>query len=289
MLPSYLANLVGHGGGSASGAAGRAIRAYEAYEDGEYGEAETLAKKALSQAGKEAGASAAARFLGNLVLALVYSAAEMDAEADRHFNSCSLDFPDDPLLLYSKAEFETRRWNFKEAAALLDRCSHPGELEADFAYLRATIMEFLQDFAKAEQLFAEAEKHDPDSYPRPFRISDADADAIVRRLLDTLPYDIRQELTNLVVEMVEVPNPAIDRQGGLDPFVCGYFFGYDSSLPAMTTGLGAQGIIRVFKRNLERYSSSAVEIEDMLRTTFYHEIGHALGFDEEGLDDMGLG
>jgi predicted Zn-dependent protease with MMP-like domain len=26
-----------------------------------------------------------------------------------------------------------------------------------------------------------------------------------------------------------------------------------------------------------------------IRTTLYHELGHALGFDEEGVDELGLG
>jgi predicted Zn-dependent protease with MMP-like domain len=47
--------------------------------------------------------------------------------------------------------------------------------------------------------------------------------------------------------------------------------------------------IYLFQRNLERSARDEEELEDEIRVTLFHEIGHRLGYDEEGVDDLGLG
>jgi len=47
-------------------------------------------------------------------------------------------------------------------------------------------------------------------------------------------------------------------------------------------------IIYLFQRNLERACEDESELTEQVRITLYHEIGHFLGFDEDGVDAMGL-
>ena len=47
-------------------------------------------------------------------------------------------------------------------------------------------------------------------------------------------------------------------------------------------------VIRLFRHNLGRIGHDAEELREQLRTTLLHEIGHALGLDEEDLAERGL-
>jgi predicted Zn-dependent protease with MMP-like domain len=76
---------------------------------------------------------------------------------------------------------------------------------------------------------------------------------------------------------------------GTPPDILGLFAG-----PTLAERGGAPSpdlppTIFLFQRNLERASRSRAELRDEIRTTLYHELGHALGFDEEGVDELGLG
>ena len=46
--------------------------------------------------------------------------------------------------------------------------------------------------------------------------------------------------------------------------------------------------IRLFTRNLERVCADRAELAVELQVTLYHELGHALGLDEAGVDAIGL-
>ncbi|MCA8954949.1 MAG: metallopeptidase family protein, partial [Planctomycetes bacterium] len=45
----------------------------------------------------------------------------------------------------------------------------------------------------------------------------------------------------------------------------------------------------VFQRNIERIATDREHLAEELRVTVLHEIGHHFGFDEDGVDAMGLG
>jgi len=47
--------------------------------------------------------------------------------------------------------------------------------------------------------------------------------------------------------------------------------------------------IFLFQRNIERACVDEDELREEIVVTLYHELGHALGFDEDGVDAMGLG
>ena len=128
----------------------------------------------------------------------------------------------------------------------------------------------------------------PDRFFRPFRIPAADTDRVVRDAIDSLPPVIRQAIVNYTIELAEVPDPVIDDFPELSPFLWGYFSGYSADRQNFGGSFQGFGCIRVFKRNIERNSRSLEEATKHLRETFLHEIGHALGYDEEELEELGL-
>lgn len=102
--------------------------------------------------------------------------------------------------------------------------------------------------------------------------------AIAERLLAQLPPDIREKLGNVLI-LVE-DNPPSDRADWLGEFD-GVSYGQgDPTLPNR---------IILYKNNLEDMCESEEEVEEEIRITLLHEIGHFLGLDEDELDDRGLG
>ncbi len=47
--------------------------------------------------------------------------------------------------------------------------------------------------------------------------------------------------------------------------------------------------ITIFAGPLTRHTRSTVDLEEQIRVTLLHEIGHHLGFDEAGVERLGLG
>jgi predicted Zn-dependent protease with MMP-like domain len=88
------------------------------------------------------------------------------------------------------------------------------------------------------------------------------------------------------------PMPSAELVGapglGHPPDLLGLFTGAPIAERGLVTG-ELPATIFLFQRNLERVSRNRDELLDEIRTTLYHELGHALGFDEEGVDELGLG
>ena len=61
----------------------------------------------------------------------------------------------------------------------------------------------------------------------------------------------------------------------------------DSDLAALY-GVPTKVLNQAIQRNLERFAVDEEELVEQVRITLFHELGHYLGFDEEGLDAIGL-
>src|SRR6266540_129487 len=92
---------------------------------------------------------------------------------------------------------------------------------------------------------------------------------IVRRALDSLPPDIAERLRNVAV-VVEDENPD-------DPDIFGLFH-EDPYMPAK---------ISIYRLPLEEAFPDPVELEDEIRVTVLHELGHYFGMDEDRIADLG--
>jgi len=114
---------------------------------------------------------------------------------------------------------------------------------------------------------------------------------LVRRALSALPIDVQSMLDNVAIVVEEEPGPehladlpAHDSRDEL--------FGLYQGIPRTERDSGynivAPDRITLFSGPLERACSSQAELVEQVRITVLHELGHHLGFDEDGLAAMGL-
>jgi len=107
------------------------------------------------------------------------------------------------------------------------------------------------------------------------------AEEEVRRAMHAFPPEVQKEVEAVPVFFEARPNLS-DLASGLDPDTLGLF---DDGSPAAPTPH-----IRLWLENLWDYSDRDEKIfREEVCTTFLHEVGHLLGWDEADLDERGLG
>lgn len=198
---------------------------------------------------------------------------------------------DDPDLLWTRAEVQLALWQVDSAGELLE---HLLELErAPQPLERLALVRDLQErFDDADLLHAEAFELAPDEHPLPARLTEAQFDAVVAEACAALPSEFRAALE--VVPIVIEPMPPIDLVVEGDPLdvpvdLLGLFVGASQLETTDEDPEGFVARIYLFQRNIERSSADAHETREQVRVTLFHELGHYLGFDEHGVEQMGLG
>ena len=92
----------------------------------------------------------------------------------------------------------------------------------------------------------------------------------VRRALDSLPPELAAKLENVAVVVEDV-----NRE---EPDLLGLFEGGGEFMPDKVT---------IYRIPLEQDFPDPDELEDEIRITVLHEVGHYFGLDEERLSDLG--
>lgn len=202
----------------------------------------------------------------------------------------SADVDDHPDWLWAEGCLLLAEWRIAEARAVLEKLAG---IERTIGVLeRLSLAHEIQgDFAGADALLREAHALDPDAMPLPPRFEHDDFERIMAAAVDALPQEFRDNLENteIVVEtvpsewMIDLAEPA-----GTPPDLLGLFVGISRLDAGADATAELPPRIFLFQRNLERASRDEAQLVEQIRTTLYHEIGHLLGFDEEGVAAMGL-
>ena len=197
----------------------------------------------------------------------------------------------DPERLWALAELQLFSWQIDQARASLESISERDPSAAVLSRL-ALCAELDGDFAAADQLQARAHAIDPDIAPRPQRLSPAAFDRVVEKALQELRPEHRAALGNVPIVVEPMPTRALVPAGdeaSVPPELLGLFVGSSLAEDAQDPGGNLPPSIHLFQRNLERFARDEEELIEEIRITLFHEIGHRLGFDEEGVDELGLG
>jgi predicted Zn-dependent protease with MMP-like domain len=104
---------------------------------------------------------------------------------------------------------------------------------------------------------------------------------LVDRILNQLDPAVRQALDNLFVVVEESPPDG-------DPEQFGVYDGVARTERGSSYTFAVPDRIVIFQKPLEEAFPDPRELEEQIRITLLHEIGHHLGLDEEQLDQIGL-
>ncbi len=149
----------------------------------------------------------------------------------------------------------------------------------------------LGDRVQADLCFREASQLDPVGLPPPASITPHEAAALVDDVVRQFPAPLRRAIEEIPVVIDDLPPLAVIRSSGgaVHPDTLGLYTGVSLSERSHLDPSMLPSMIQIFRRNLERFALDREELEEEIRITLLHEIGHHLGLDEGGVDALGLG
>lgn len=217
-------------------------------------------------------------------------AGEFEAALER-FEAVLREDPEHWGAALDRAETLHLLWHTREALRAVTALLPPEDEEddPDRADLEGRIREAAGEFEAADRLFAEAARLDPEQFPMPSRADRDDFRAILDEVLASLPDAIRAAVREVPVLVEAKPTAAMAEQAPhITPEILGLFVG--TPVGEKLRGPSGYGdVVLLFQRNLERAGGTRDEVASEIRITLLHEYGHYLGFDEEGLEGLGLG
>jgi len=196
---------------------------------------------------------------------------------------------DDLEVVELDGEVALERWDLAGAASAFEAIA---AVEPDpWIHERlALLADHAGDHDRAHALLVEAAALDGDR-PAPVRVAAATFDRIVEDALGSLaaPFADRVRRVRVVREPVPFRELVDPRDpSATPPDILGLFVG--PTIHDLAEDFPAQlpPSIYLFQRNLERMARDEEHLTEEIRVTLFHEIGHLLGLDEDGVAELGL-
>jgi len=155
-------------------------------------------------------------------------------------------------------------------------------------YLLAVCLERASRLGDADRAFSRAAAARRDPQPLPYRVTWARFQALVDAARERLPAAFTAAFAEVTVVLADYADPdhLADRDA---PELLGLFTGQERGDRSATgEDLAVSPCIHLFRRAHEHHCSSLAELAEEVRRTLFHEFGHYLGYDEEGLAAIGL-
>jgi Flp pilus assembly protein TadD/predicted Zn-dependent protease with MMP-like domain len=192
--------------------------------------------------------------------------------------------------LYERAVALFELCRFAEAKELFRALVDDPERGAHAVHHLGLLLEREGRFAEADAAFARARKLAPKDFAPPQLLSPEQFEAELRRAVAELPADMRRDLEGIPVTAEEIPRDD-DLLGGeppLSPTILGLFRGPPLGEPCGADSPPPCRSVALYRRNLARAVGSRAELEEQIRVTLLHEVGHLRGEDDYELAARGL-
>jgi predicted Zn-dependent protease with MMP-like domain len=197
---------------------------------------------------------------------------------------------DDADLDWVHAELDLSDWRIEEARDTFERLAQRERNPAVLGRL-SLCWELLGDVPRADALLAEARDLDPEGWPLPARLSDEEFERVLDVAVERLPAPFRELLADTQILVESVPSRELidpSEPSETPPDLLGLFVGASHLERGEADYPELPPTIHLFQRNLERAAGDLGRLVEEIHTTLYHEIGHVLGFDEDGVAELGL-
>lgn len=120
------------------------------------------------------------------------------------------------------------------------------------------------------------------------RATDDEFDAFVEQAIDDLPAEFRGFFERVPVVVQARPDAALAADFEDPHELFGLFVGPPLAEWDASDAPPELACIYLFRRALLEHCLTLDELAAEVRTTLYHELGHALGFEEEDMHRLGL-
>jgi predicted Zn-dependent protease with MMP-like domain len=113
------------------------------------------------------------------------------------------------------------------------------------------------------------------------RLSREEFDGLVEQAVAQLPHFFRERLSNVAIEVADLP-PQAERDG--NPLM-GLFEGVPMTEKSVFQAAGPDRVV-IYQRNIESACHTRKQLVREIRLTLLHELGHYFGLREEELEDI---
>lgn len=125
----------------------------------------------------------------------------------------------------------------------------------------------------------------------PYQVPREEFDRLMKLAAATLPEQFRQALDVVRVEIRDRPTRRQLKSVGLDEdeLLLGLYEGIPLTERSVNDGPVLPDVIYLFQHDIEDVSDNAEQLQEEVRITLLHELGHYFGLDEDELDELGYG